>query len=372
MKELRHRLHKVAELSGNEKLTSSIIKESLERLGDGVEVSTIAGFGVMAAFDSNAKGNTVLYRADLDALPINEETDLPYVSTNKGVSHKCGHDGHAAILYGLAQYIYNHPPVKGKAVLLFQPSEETGEGAERVINDPLFKSINPDYCFAMHNLPGYPLHSMVIRESIFAAASKGIIIHLKGRTSHASEPEKGLSPANVLAELMKALPNLANNNPQEDNYSLITLIHANLGSPAFGTSPGSAVLMLTLRAYSDREMELLTRQVKQLVDELAVANKLEHRIVFTEVFPATINDPEAVQIVESAAKDASLQVINKPLPFNWSEDFAHFTALSKGALFGIGAGENHLPLHNPHYDFPDELLETGLEIWKAIYHKVNF
>lgn len=370
--ELRHQLHQNPELSGQEIQTSRLIKSLLEPLNPDVLYTNMGGYGVIAIFDSHKPGSNVLYRADIDALPINEVSKLSYGSISPGVSHKCGHDGHCTILYGFAKYVAENRPKKGKAILLFQPAEETGAGALGVINDNQFLPLTPDLSFAMHNLPGYPTHTVVVRENTFTAASKGMIIKLQGQSSHASEPEKGNNPAEVLAELMKRLPHQANSNTDEDSFTLITIIHANLGSPAFGTSPGEAMLMLTLRAYSNKNMEKLTKKTMNMVGKLATANGLQYSIEFTDEFPATINHKHAVDIVRNAAKKVSYEVINASLPFRWSEDFSHFTSISKGAMFGIGDGITHLPLHHPDYDFPDAILKTGIDMWKAIYMQVNF
>lgn len=370
--ELRHQLHKNPELSGLEMQTSGLITGLLEPLNPDVLYSKIGKHGVLAVFDSHKPGSNVLYRADIDALPINEVSKLAYGSISPGVSHKCGHDGHCTILYGFAKYVAENRPKKGKAILLFQPAEETGAGALSVIHDNQFLSLNPDLSFAMHNLPGYPAHAIVVRENTFTAASKGMIIKLQGQSSHASEPEKGNNPAQVLAELMKKLPRLANNKTDKDNFSLITIVHANLGSPAFGTSPGEAKLMLTLRAYSNVNMEKLTNKSIEMVGKLATDHELQYSIDFTDEFLATINHKAAVSIIRNAAKSISCEVIDADLPFKWSEDFSHFASISKGALFGIGDGIMHLPLHHLDFDFPDEIINTGVEMWKAIYKQVNF
>lgn len=370
--ELRHQLHQNPELSGQEIQTSRLIKSLLEPLNPDVLYTNMGGYGVIAIFDSHKPGSNVLYRADIDALPINEVNILPYSSSNTGISHKCGHDGHCTILCGFAKYIAENRPQKGKAILLFQPAEETGAGALGVINDNQFLPLTPDLSFAMHNLPGYPVNAIVIRESTFTAASKGMIIKLKGQSSHASEPEKGNNPAEVLAELMKKLPRLANNKTDKDNFTLITIIHANLGFPAFGTSPGEAKLMLTLRAYSNKNMENLTKKSIEMVGKLATDHGLQHSFEFTDEFLATTNHKSAVGIIRNAAKSISCEVINADLPFKWSEDFSHFASISKGALFGIGDGITHLPLHHPDFDFPDAIISTGVEMWKAIYKQVNF
>lgn len=369
IRNLRHKIHRFPELSGEEAETTLLIKKLLEQYKPDSLQTGPEGKGVWAVFDSGRPGPVVLFRADMDALPIEETTDLPYASTNMGVSHKCGHDGHTAILAGFAGEVADNPPRKGKLILLFQPAEETGKGAKTIVEYAEFQELMPDYSFALHNLPGYPAGSVVVRVGTFAAASRGMIIRLKGRTSHASEPEKGKSPASVMARLMSNLPNLAGNRHKEvfNDFVLLTLIHANLGLPAFGTSPGDAVLMATLRAYQDEDMDLMCRMAEEMVSKASEVAGLEFSITYTEEFPATINHPEAVEMVVKAAKKSGLQLNNAVLPFRWSEDFAHFGGVSKAVLFGIGAGEDHPPLHHPDYDFPDHIILAALKMWRNIY-----
>lgn len=371
---LRQELHRFPELSGNEKQTARRIVDFLKPLGPDRIVENLGGYGVLAIFDSSRNGQEVLFRADMDALPINETTNLEYRSLKPGISHKCGHDGHMTILAGLAAQIAANRPEKGRFLLLFQPAEETGKGAMAVLSDPLFSTFKPDFCFALHNLPGYSRNAIVLRNGTFAAASKGMVIRLKGRTSHASEPEKGLSPAAAMARLMAGLPKLSGNgsSPGTRDFVLLTLIHASLGTPAFGTSPGEAVLMVTLRAYQDSDMLLLIEKVTAQIKELAEAERLTCEISFTEEFPAVTNHPDAVNFVKDAAKDLGLPVIEANLPFRWSEDFAHYTGLGKSVLFGIGTGKSHPPLHDPDYDFPDKIITAGVSVWEKIYRQFAF
>ncbi|MCB9014343.1 MAG: amidohydrolase [Lentimicrobiaceae bacterium] len=371
--DFRRELHQFPELSGMEVQTARRIINYLKPCAPDLLIEEVGGHGVMAVFDSGRKGPEVLFRADMDSLPIHESGLMRHSSKNDGVSHKCGHDGHTAILAGLAHFISEHRPVKGKVLLLFQPAEETGMGARAVLNDMKFAPFSPDYSFALHNLPGYPENAVIIRTGTFAAASRGLIIKLKGRTSHACEPEKGRSPAAVMAHLMSALPRLAGDGASRDyqDFILLTLIYASLGTPAFGTTPGEATLMATLRAYLDSDMESLTAEAVALVKRLAKESQLDSEISFTEEFPATMNHQDAVDYVLHAAADLNLEIIEAGLPFRWSEDFAHFAGKSKAALFGIGAGVEHPSLHHPDYDFPDNILKTGVNLWKSVYQKLN-
>ena len=369
IRSLRHKLHKFPEISGQEKATTELIESMLTLCKPDLIQTGPEGKGVWAVFDSGKPGPSVLFRADLDALPIEETTNLPYASINKGVSHKCGHDGHTAILAGFASLVADNRPQKGKLILLFQPAEETGMGAKAIVESSDFQKLKPDYSFAMHNLPGYHAGSVVVRVGTFAAASRGMIIRLKGRTSHASEPEKGKSPALVMAKLMSQLPRLVNqrNKTVFEDFVLLTLIHASLGSPAFGTSPGEAVLMATLRAYRNEDMDAMCQLAEEVVRKASEGAGLQFSITYTEEFPATINHKEPADMVVAAARNSGLELNNSVLPFRWSEDFAHFGQISKAVLFGIGAGEKQPPLHHPDYDFPDHIIPAALKMWKNIY-----
>lgn len=365
---LRRKLHAFPELSGRETETSDTIARFLLMCNPDHIIRNVGGHGVLAVFDSRRNGINVLFRADIDALPIHEHSFIEYNSMHPGVSHKCGHDGHTAILAGFAEYLKSNRPESGKLYLLFQPAEETGEGAFKAITELDFNDL--DYAFALHNLPGYELNSIIIKEGTFASASRGMIITLTGRSSHASEPEKGISPANALASLIQVLPRLAGRDQLYPEYSMVTIVHATIGGPAFGTSPGEAMLMATLRGSSDDRIKELDGRIRTQVSELAAANNLSFNISYSDEFPATVNDKDAIEVIRTAAFSSGHQIQMLNEPFRWSEDFGHFSKVCKSALFGLGAGISHLPLHNAEYDFPDEIIASGVEIWKAIYKQL--
>jgi amidohydrolase len=363
---LRRELHKNPELSGKEKETAKRVKSFLKKHKPDKIVEDIGGHGIAAVFQGNTDGPSVLFRCDLDALPISETNTFNYKSKNKGVAHKCGHDGHMTIITGLAQAIANNRPQKGRVILLYQPSEENGMGAGYVLEDPKFESIKPDFVYALHNLPGFPKKSIITNHSIFASASKGMIIRLHGKTSHAGEPENGNSPAIAMADLVKELTYLPN---KEDfkSFTLITVIHARLGEIAFGTTPGYAEVMATLRAHTNEDMEKLSEKAMELVEYHTKVNNLKYETEWTEEFLATENNNNAVNIVQKAGEANELNIIKRNEPFRWSEDFSRFTKDYPGALFGLGAGEETPQLHNPDYDFPEEIIETGIKVFYEIY-----
>lgn len=363
---LRHELHQHPELSNQEYQTAERISHFFKDLNPDQEVR-VGKTGRAFVFSGRKPGKTVLFRAELDALPVREQSSKPYQSLSHGVAHVCGHDGHMAILAGLAKRVALERPVHGRVVLLFQPAEEVEQGARDVVEDPRFRRIEPDWVFALHNIPGAALHEVIVRECSFAAASKGMTIQLHGKTSHAAEPENGISPASAISRIIPKLHDLTAEPNRFKDLTLLTIIHIRMGEVSFGTSPGYAEIMVTLRSFENDDMDTLTSLAVQTVRQIAEEEKLGCDISFNEVFPATVNDPRCNLWVRQAAESLNLSVTEREQPFKWSEDFAYFTQKYPGALFGLGAGLNQPQLHNPNYDFPDAILETGINLFHTVY-----
>lgn len=368
---LRKQLHQTAELSGDEKNTAATIRDFLFANNPDRIIENLGGHGLAAVYEGANPGPAVMFRCELDALPIEELNHFPHRSASQRVSHKCGHDGHMAIVAGLSNVLEIHPPEKGRVILLFQPAEETGEGAEKIINDPKFAEIVPDYAFALHNLPGYPLNQIILKENIFASASSGIMVSLEGKTSHASEPEKGISPALALSEIIGSINDLNNNKGYFSDFSLVTIIYARLGEKAFGTSPGSAEIFCTIRSYENNDLKKMGNKIHKIVEQITQFHNLKFKINHTEEFPSTENDPELVQLLSELAGENKLQTVDVDYPFRWSEDFGHFTSKHKGVLFGLGAGAKQPALHHPDYDFPDDIIPAGIQIFNSVINTFN-
>lgn len=362
---LRQLLHTYPEVSGDEKKTAAYIYGFLKKLNPDQLINEIGGEGILVLFDSGKPGPVLLFRADMDALPIQEVNEFPHRSVHEGVSHKCGHDGHTTILCGLAEKLAEEKITKGKVYLLFQPAEETGEGAARVVNDPKF-NIKPGYVFALHNLPGYETGNIVVKDSLFSAAVNSIIIKLKGKTAHAAEPEFGFNPAKAISEIINLADKLNHNVPEDENFKLITPVHINMGTTAYGISAGEAELHYTLRCWNNEQLRKLE---SKLIDEsriIAAKYQLNFEHEFTQTFFANNNDKTANDVVREAAKQNGFIVEEKPVPFKWAEDFGYFTSTYKGCMFGLGAGKDQPALHNPDYDFPDGIIATGVNIFHSI------
>lgn len=370
LKRLRRALHQHPELSGREYMTAERIKDYLAATNPDKIINGIGGTGLAAVYDSGLPGLTVLFRSELDALPIQEINKMPYKSSFDGVSHKCGHDGHMTMIAGLASYIGKNRPKTGRAVIMYQPAEETGEGAAWVVKDASFKTIEPDYAFALHNLPGFEKNTIVMRDGTFASASKGMIAKLHGKTSHAGEPENGINPALAIAEIIKELDILSYNKEFFKSLTFLTFIHFRLGERAFGTSAGYAEMMTTLRSYSNDDMNSLSGKAEVLIKKIAKKEKLKVSFEWVEEFLAVVNDDECNKLIANTASELHKQINWRKEPFRWSEDFSHFTNNYKGALFGLGSGLEQPQLHNPDYDFPEDIIQTGIEMFSGIYNKL--
>lgn len=365
---LRQEIHKYPEISNKEYKTSERIVNFVKRYRPD-ETIELGKTGVAFAFNGKEKGKTVVFRAELDALPINEKSGVEYKSVNDHVAHSCGHDGHMAILVGLIQKISENRPVKGRAIMLFQPAEEVEQGALDVVESPNFIEMKPDYMFALHNVPGVEKRKILLKSGSFASASKGMTIKLTGKTTHAAEPQNGISPADAIAESIRKLHAIRDNKTLFKDFVLLTIIHVQLGEIAFGTSPGYAELRITLRAFENEDMEILTEKCEHEIREIAKVEKLDCNISYSEAFPATVNSDNCVRIVEQAAEDINLDVQSIEKPFKWSEDFGYFAEKYSACYFGLGSGINQPQLHNPDFDFPDDIIETGSNMFYAIYKK---
>ncbi len=367
----RKELHQNPEVSGEEKHTAKRVVEFLKNYAPDEIITNVGGHGVVAIYKGKKSGKTTLFRCELDALPIQEINDFDYKSTVDGVSHKCGHDGHMAILCGLAAILSADRPKKGTVVLLFQPAEEDGSGANKVYNDAKFKELEPDYVFALHNLPGFPEQQIIVKNGTFSCAVKSLIIKLSGVTSHAGEPENGVNPALAISEIIKTFNSMIQPDLKRSDYFLLTPIHIRMGEEAYGVSAGDAEVHYTIRTNSNYQMDLNAKLLEEVILTIGNHFKLESEVKWLQPFRANENSPKAVDMIRKAAEEEQLEVLEKSTPFSWGEDFGIFTEHYTGAMFGLGAGINMPALHNPDYDYPDEISNTGISIFYKICQAVH-
>lgn len=360
----RRDLHRFPEVSGAEAATAARVLAALKPLGPAQILTGLGGHGIAAIWGQG--GRSVMIRAELDALPIAEVSDAPHRSTLPGKGHLCGHDGHMAILLGLAHHLHRNPPGH-RVILMFQPAEEDGSGAAAVMADPRWHDIRPDWAFALHNYPGVAVGQALLAPGPVNCASEGLRILLGGKTAHASLPHTGTSPAPALAALIPALTALGPGGALSPDYRLVTVTHARLGEPAFGIAPGEAVLWVTLRTLTDAPMAALRAEAMRLAATTAAAHGLTVTFTHHDSFAASVNDPRATQRLADALDALNIPHSPADLPMRASEDFGRFGAApTKSAMVFLGAGEHHPALHNPDYDFPDALIPLGTALWTTL------
>lgn len=367
---MRQSLHAMPELSGEEHLTASRIKALLTAFSPDTIFESVGGTGVAAVYDGAESGETVMIRCELDGLPITETGNPTYRSKHPGRGHQCGHDGHMSILLGVASALNRTPPARGRVVLLFQPAEEIGTGARAVMADARFTQFNPDHVLALHNLPGHERHRIVLKSGRINCASRGMRIRYTGRTAHASMPETGRSPALAMASTIRRISMLSTRGPLDEAFALVTVVHAALGERAFGVAPAEAEIWATLRTVTDERMERLVEKASAIAHDAATEQALTCRIDFDDIFRACDNDARLVEQFRQSAADLNLDVTDLDEPLRFSEDFGEYAKSAPSAMFFLGAGADHPALHNPDYDFPDDLIRSGTLMFVATLNRL--
>ena len=361
---LRREIHHAPELSGQEYGTAQMLAGLMRDLRADEVLTEIGGTGVLAGFHSAEPGPSVMFRAELDALPILEAEGAAHRSAIDGIAHLCGHDGHMVGLVGLARLIARVRPTKGTIWLLFQPAEENGAGAAAMLADPRLPAF--DYGFAIHNYPGLAQGRAMLAPGAVNCASVGMRVRLTGATSHASEPEKARTPSLALAQIIPALLDLAGGAPADPGFRLVTITHLTMGEPAFGITPGAAEIWVTLRSQRDEAMAALRADAMAIITRAAAHHGLQAAFDWHDEFAASINDAQAAAIMTRAAEATGIEITAEGLPMRASEDFGRFATVAKTAMILLGAGENHAPLHAEDYDFPDDLIAPSVRLFERI------
>ncbi|MBC8587054.1 amidohydrolase [Paratissierella segnis] len=358
--QLRHELHEHPELSYEEIWTREYLKEFIRKHTSLKIVDK--GRWFYAVYEAGNDNPGIAFRAEFDALPIDDICDLPYASKIPGKGHKCGHDGHSASLAGLALELEKYGADRN-IYLLFQHAEETGQGAIECA--PLIAENNIEEIYAFHNTSGYPKHTVAVKKGTMHCASKGMTITMEGKSAHAGMPETGINPSFAIASIINVIPELIR--PENSKgMVLCTIIQVDIGELAFGTAAGHGKLRLTIRGQYEDEMNKLQHDLEEISLKEAEKWGLKCSFDYQDAFPETVNHSESVDKVIDACKTLNLPVINMEEPRRTSEDFGHLLKLTKGAMFRISYGENLPPLHDAEYDFDDDLIEEAVEIFKEL------
>jgi amidohydrolase len=357
---LRRELHQHPELSGRETWTKGHLIDFL-RHHTALEIVDRGRWFYARYWAGEGKRN-IAFRADFDALPLDETIDLPYASQYSGVSHKCGHDGHSACLAALALEINKHGADQN-VYLVFQHAEETVEGARECA--PLMDEAHIAEIFAYHNVPGLPENCISMIDGTACCGSTGMIIRFQGIPAHASQPEDGRNPCFAIADLIKSTATLTDP-ARYKGLVLCTVIGMDAGKEAFGMSASDGRLMLTIRSQFDHELEELRQRIEEKTRELAAHYGLEYTVSLRDSVPATANHKESADKIRRAAKRLGLRVLEADGPTRGSEDFAWFLRRTRGALCGVGIGEDRAPIHTTGFDFNDDIIPAVADLFRAL------
>ena len=357
---LRHELHQHPDLSNHEVWTKQHLIDFL-KAHTKLEIVD-RGLWFYAIYRAGKGNRNIAFRADFDAIPMQETIDIPWASQFPGVAHKCGHDGHVAALAGFALEIDQKGADKD-IFFLFQHAEETGDGAAQCA--AFIKENGIDEIFAYHNWSGGPLKSVNVIDGTSNCASKGMTIHMEGTPSHASQPEKGRNPAFAIAKVIDAIPGLIAPGKNR-GMVLCTVIQVAVGERAFGVSASKGDLLLTIRALYEEEMDRLQKDLEEIAS--AEAEKYGLKVVFScnDAFPETSNHKESSDKIRKVCRTKGFQLLEMPEAHRGSEDFGHYLKQTKGAICYIGNGEDYPAVHTVKFDFRDEIIETAVELFKGL------
>lgn len=363
----RRDFHACPELGYQEQETSRRVAELLASFGLQVHRG-LAGTGVVATLE-NGPGPVIGLRADMDALPITELSDVGYKSRHPGVMHACGHDGHSAMLLATAAHLAQTRRFRGTVHFVFQPAEENLGGARKMVEEGLFARFPMDAIYALHNWPGMPLGQVAIGSGAMMASLDAFEITLTGKSCHAAMPERGADPIVAAAQLIMALQTIPSRrlSPQESTVVSITQIS---GGEAINVLPDKVVLRGTFRCLNNQVRERVRGLIESYVAAQPQVSEVEGKITWYPGYPVTTNHPAEAQKVREVANAllGDSAVIWNGNPSMASEDFACMLEACPGAYFWIGTdGETaSKPLHNAGYDFNDELIPHGVALWTTL------
>ena len=364
---LRRHLHAHPELSFEEFATSDLVAARLEEWGYEVHRG-LGGTGVVGRLRLGSGNKVIGLRADMDALPIVEQTGLPYASRNQGVMHACGHDGHTAILLAAAKHLARSREFYGTLVLIFQPAEEGDGGARRMLEDGLFELFPCDAIFALHNMPGLPTGKFGFLPGPFMASTDTLTISVKGVGGHGAMPHKATDAILAGAAIVQALQSVVSRNVNPLDCAVVSVgsFHAGI---APNVIPDHAELQLSVRALKPEVRDLLIERISAVAQAQAASFGATATVEVDEAqrFPALINDAKSTAFARQVAEDwlGADGLVTDMTPLTGSEDFAVMLEQCPGCylLIGNGDGEGGCMVHNPGYDFNDDCLALGASYW---------
>ena len=369
---VRRDRHAHPELCFQEQRTADVVAGKLTEWG--IEVHRGMGTtGVVGVIKNGTGKRSIGLRADMDALPVNEANTFAHASKHPGKMHACGHDGHTAMLLAAAQHLAKHKNFDGTVVLIFQPAEEGGGGAREMIKDGLFKQFPVDAVFGLHNWPGMPVGTLAVSAGPVMASSNEFKITIRGKGCHAALPHNGIDPVPIACEMVQAFQTIVSRNlkPIDAGVISVTMIHA---GDATNVVANSCELQGTVRTFTVEMLDLIERRMRTIAEHVSAAHEATCEFAFVRNYPPTINHPKEAEFTRSVlAEIVGADNVLAQEPTMGSEDFSYMLLEKPGTYFFIANGEGQhremghgggpCTLHNPSYDFNDDLIPLGGTVW---------
>ncbi len=369
----RQDLHRHPELALEEHRTSAVIQAKLKEFGVDEVVAGIARTGVVGVIRGSEPGGAIGLRADIDALPIIEQTNLPYTSANPGVMHACGHDGHTAMLLGAAKYLAETRNFAGTVYVIFQPAEEQHGGGEIMVKEGLFERFPMDRIFGLHNWPKDPEGTFLWRIGPTMAAVANITIVVTGKGAHGAQPHNGVDPIVVSGAIVSALQSIVARNVEPTESAVVTIGEIK-GGNAFNVIPPDVTMRGTARWFTPSVGDLLERAVARIAHATAEAYGATAEVTFARTYPAVVNDEAATALARTAAEAVvgPNRVVPMEQPTMGGEDFSFMLNAKQGSYIMLGAGRtgNDPQVHHPLYDFNDDILPVGASYWATLAERL--
>lgn len=375
LRAFRHDLHAHPELGFQESRTSARVAGMLEAMG--VEVHRNIGqtglVGVLKGQRDDA-ARLIGLRADMDALPVKELNKFSHASVKPGLMHACGHDGHTTILLGAAKYLAQTRRFNGSVAFIFQPAEEGLGGAQAMIDDGLFERFDCEAVYALHNWPGLPPGMIGINSGPMMAAADRFEVVIEGRGGHGAHPYQTVDPVVVASHIVTALQSIVARNVNPQDAAVITVASIQAGDPlAMSVIPDHARLVGTVRTFRHTVQEMVQRRMQTLVQQIASGFDASATLRYQKIYPPTINTPEQAALVGDIATELfGAQRVERNLPPSMgAEDFSYMLQHRPGAYFRLGQGgaQSGCFLHNPNYDFNDDVIPVGARLFASIVER---
>ncbi|WMW82582.1 M20 aminoacylase family protein [Undibacterium cyanobacteriorum] len=376
---IRRQIHAHPELCFEEVKTAELVKAKLTEWGISY-IEGLADTGVVGIIKKGEAGRAIGLRADMDALPMQEINQFPHASVHPGKMHACGHDGHTAMLLGAAHYLQYHAEFDGTVYLIFQPAEEGGGGARRMIAEGLFEKCPMEAVFGLHNWPGLPAGSFGVREGALMASSNEFKVIVHGKGAHAAQPQKGIDPVMIAVQIAQSWQTIVsrNLNPLEPAVLSLTQIHT--GS-ATNVIPDDATMIGTVRTFSIAALDLIEQRMRTIAEQTALAFDAQVEFQFKRNYPPLVNHASQTEFAVKVMQDlVGSDKVNANVEATMgAEDFAYMLQAKPGCYVFLGNGDGDhrsaghglgpCNLHNPSYDFNDDLLPIGASYWVSLVQK---